>query len=204
MRSMRCGVLADQDAPALGLDAVEDDLRGLGGRGRRLLEEAPRALVGELADVGVLTASRRRGPSRRLRGAHLGDAPWRVRSSDSLPLWILRELATIEVPMWPGMTTEHLMCGAFRREVGDQRLGEALHRELGGAVGGVRHAGAERRPEAVDAAGVDDVAVVGLQQHRQEGAGAVVDAAPADVEGPLPLLAARARSCCRRRRCRRC
>ena len=33
----------------------------------------------------------------------------------SLPLWILRELETIEVPMWPGITTEHLMCGAFSR-----------------------------------------------------------------------------------------
>ena len=35
--------------------------------------------------------------------------------SESLPLWTLRELTTIEVPIWPGMTTEHLMCGAFMR-----------------------------------------------------------------------------------------
>ena len=35
--------------------------------------------------------------------------------SAALPFWITRELATIEVPMWPGMTTEHLMCGALRR-----------------------------------------------------------------------------------------
>ena len=38
--------------------------------------------------------------------------------SESLPLWTLRELVTIEVPIWPGMTTEHLMCGAFMRQVG--------------------------------------------------------------------------------------
>ena len=74
-------------------------------------------------------------------------------------------------------------------EIVDQRLGEALHREFGGAVGGVRHAQSDRGPEAVDAAGVDDVALVGLQQHRQEGADAEINAAPADVEGPFPLLA---------------
>src|ERR1700736_2478065 len=44
--------------------------------------------------------------------------------------------------------------------------------------------------EAVDAAGVDNVALLGLQQQRQESTGAVIDAAPADVEGPLPFLAA--------------
>ena len=74
-------------------------------------------------------------------------------------------------------------------EVGLQRLAEPLHRELGGAVGGVRHGGADRGPEAVDARRVDDVAAVGLQHHRQEGAGAVVDAEPADVEGALPFRA---------------
>ena len=36
-----------------------------------------------------------------------------LNSSDSVPLWILRELETIEVPMCPGITTEHLMCGAL-------------------------------------------------------------------------------------------
>jgi len=38
-----------------------------------------------------------------------------VKSGESWPAWILRELVTIEVPIWPGITTEHLMCGAFRR-----------------------------------------------------------------------------------------
>jgi len=36
----------------------------------------------------------------------------------------------------------------------------------------------------------DDVALLRLEQQRQEGAGAVVNAAPTDVEGPLPFLAA--------------
>src|SRR5882757_4653883 len=34
------GVVADQNAPAFGLDAIEDDAGGLGGGGRRLLKEA--------------------------------------------------------------------------------------------------------------------------------------------------------------------
>ena len=54
----------------------------------------------------------------------------------------------------------------------------------------MRNARPDRRPEAVDAAGIDDVALLRLQQHRQEGAGAVVDPAPAHVERPFPLLAA--------------
>ena len=49
-----------------------------------------------------------------------------------------------------------------------------------------------RGPKAVDAAGVDDVALLGVLQHRQKRAGAVVDAAPADVESALPFVAATA------------
>ena len=64
-----------------------------------------------------------------------------------------------------------------------------FHRKFSGAVGGVRNARPDRGPEAVDAAGVDDVARIGPLKHRQEGTRAVVDAAPADVERPLPLLA---------------
>ena len=74
-------------------------------------------------------------------------------------------------------------------EIVHQRLGKSLHREFGGAVGGVRHAHANRGPEPVDARCVDDVPLVGLHQQRQEGADAEIDAAPADVEGALPLLA---------------
>ena len=75
------------------------------------------------------------------------------------------------------------------REIRHQRLGEPLHRELGGAVGRVRPARTDRCPKSVDAAGVDDVAFARLHQHRQERARAVIDAAPADVERLLPLRA---------------
>src|SRR4051794_15103531 len=72
-------------------------------------------------------------------------------------------------------------------EVGDQRLREALDGELRRAVGGVGDVRAERRPEAVDAARVDDVAFLAGEQQRQERARAEVDAAPADAEGAIPL-----------------
>jgi hypothetical protein len=78
--------------------------------------------------------------------------------------------------------------GRVDPEIGDQCLGEALHRELRRTVGGVRDTGPDRRPEAIDAAGIDYVALLGLLQHRQKGAGAVIDAAPADVERPFPFL----------------
>src|SRR3546814_11132915 len=61
--------------------------------------------------------------------------------------------------------------------------------ELGGAVRRVRRVGADGGPEAVDAGDVDQVAAVGGHEQRQEGTAAVVDAAPADAEGPLPRLA---------------
>jgi len=44
--------------------------------------------------------------------------------------------------------------------------------------------------KTVDAAGIDDVALLGVLQHRQKRAGAVIDAAPADVERALPFVAA--------------
>jgi len=75
-------------------------------------------------------------------------------------------------------------------QIGDQRFGKAFHREFRRAIGGVRNAWPEGRPKTVDAAGVDDMALLGLLQHRQEGAGAVIDAAPAHVERPFPLVAA--------------
>ena len=75
-------------------------------------------------------------------------------------------------------------------EIRDQRLGKAFHGKLGCRIGGVGDVGADGGPEAVDAAGVDDVGRVGGPQQWQEGAGGEVDAAPTDIEGPLPLLAA--------------
>src|SRR6266446_168550 len=54
----------------------------------------------------------------------------------------------------------------------------------------MRDAWPDRSPKAVDAAGVDDVALLGVLQHRQKRTGAVIDAAPADVERALPFVAA--------------
>src|SRR5215471_14941262 len=46
----------------------------------------------------------------------------------------------------------------------------------------MRDGWSDRGPKTVDAAGVDDVALLGVLQHRQKRAGAVIDAAPADVD----------------------
>ena len=62
-------------------------------------------------------------------------------------------------------------------QISDQRLAEPLDGEFGGRIGGMRDAWPDRRPKAVDAAGVDDVALLGVLQHRQKRAGAVIDAA---------------------------
>src|SRR5215831_13439414 len=107
-----------------------------------------------------------------------------IASDSRSPLWILRVLARIEVPIWPGRAFD------VRRvdpQISDQRLREPLDREFRGRIGGMRDAWPDRGPKAVDAAGVDDVALLGLLQHRQKHAGAVIDAAPADVERALPF-----------------
>ena len=49
---------------------------------------------------------------RRARTAAISGA---LMASLSVPRWMRRELAAIEVPIWPGITTEHLMCGALTR-----------------------------------------------------------------------------------------
>src|SRR5438874_2161277 len=79
--------------------------------------------------------------------------------------------------------------GSVEPEIVDQRFAESFDREFGGAVGSMRYAHSHGSPEAVDTAGVDDVTLVGLDQHRQEGADSEIDATPADVEGSFPLLA---------------
>ena len=109
------GVVADQNAPALGLDAIEDDLRGRGRRGRRFLEEAARALGGDRPGYPRPTSAPRRCRMPASRCARLRDLVRRSGASESVPLCTLRELETIEVPIWPGITTEHLMCGALSR-----------------------------------------------------------------------------------------
>ena len=78
--------------------------------------------------------------------------------------------------------------GCVEPKVVYQPLGESPDGELRCAVGGVRHVASERGPEAVDAAGVDDMSFLTCQQHGQESPAHEIDAVPTDVEGPLPLL----------------
>ena len=91
-------------------------------------------------------------------------------------------------PHVPGHHESDPDMGRVGAQVLDERLGETPHRELGRAVGRLRRARAQRRPEAVHAAGVDQDAVRARDQQRQERAGAVVDAGPVDGERPLPLF----------------
>src|SRR5271166_2790571 len=181
-------VLADQDAPTIRLDAVEDDGRCLRGGGWSVVDEASRPLYHHCLDVrvghgGNVHACRRSALAglRDLCGAQ------RVRLAAAM------DLAGIGDNRGADMTGHDDRTFDVRRmhlQIGDQRLREALHRELRRAIRGVRDARSNRRPEAVDAAGVDDVRPVCLLQHRQKAAGAKIDAAPADVEGPFPRLAA--------------
>src|SRR6516225_9803583 len=113
-----------------------------------------------------------------------------IASDSRSPLWILRVLARIEVPIWPGMTTEHLMCGALIRRSVISASVNPLTANFRSRIGGMRDAWSDRGPKAVDDAGVDDVALLGVLQHRQQRAGAVIDATPADVERALPFVAA--------------
>ena len=78
----------------------------------------------------------------------------------------------------------------IEREVGDQRFGKTLHCKFCRAIGGVRTPRPERRPEAVHAAGVDDVALARLLQQRQKGPCTVIDAVPADAKRPFPFCTA--------------
>src|SRR6516162_4104542 len=75
----------------------------------------------------------------------------------------------------------------IKGEVGDQRFGKTLHCKFCGAICGVRSARPERGPKAVDAAGVDDVALVRLLQQRQKDPCAVIGAVPANAEGLFPF-----------------
>ena len=71
-------------------------------------------------------------------------------------------------------------------QIGDQRLGEPLDREFRGRISGMRDAWPDRGPKAVDAAGVDDVALLGVLQHRQKRARTVIDAAPTCAGKVIP------------------
>ena len=136
-------------------------------------------IVAELGDVDT---------HRRYAGAHLRD----FLGGELVGLVAGLDLARIGNDGRADMARHHHRAFDVRcvqPQVGLQRFAEALHRELGGAVGGVRHVGTDGSPEAVDARCVDDMAAIGLEHHRQEGPCAVVDTEPADVEGPLPFAA---------------
>jgi hypothetical protein len=101
------GIVADENSPMAGLDALEDDLC------RRLVAEDARAVECDLLDIVIdIGAVSMPMPVRRCRVDRISIG---LSCSDSVPLWILPELDTIEVPMWPGITTEHLMWGALSR-----------------------------------------------------------------------------------------
>ena len=93
-------IVADKDTPLAGLDAVEDDFGGLRARSLAVFWMS----ASDIFEVSMFMPCKRCRVARRSFGV-----------SAALPFWITRELATIEVPIWPGITTEHLMCGALRR-----------------------------------------------------------------------------------------
>ena len=74
-------------------------------------------------------------------------------------------------------------------EVFEQGLGEALHRELRRAVGGVRNAGAERAQNPFTLLVLTRWPSVLATSSGHERAAAVVDARPVDRERLVPLLA---------------
>src|SRR6516162_11821957 len=78
----------------------------------------------------------------------------------------------------------------IEREVGDQRFGKTLHCKFCRAIGSVRTPRPERGPKAIDAAGVDDVALVRLLQQWQKGPRAEIDPVPADAKRPFPFCTA--------------
>src|SRR5271166_5108595 len=47
-------------------------------------------------------------------------------TSDPVPLWILRELDRIEVPIWPGHDDRAFNMGCVHPQIGDERFSESL------------------------------------------------------------------------------
>src|SRR5215469_10621302 len=70
----------------------------------------------------------------------------------------------------------------IERQVADQSFGKALHREFCRRICSI-----DRGPEAIHAAGVDDVGFIGPLQQRQKCPRAIIDAVPADVKRLLPF-----------------
>jgi hypothetical protein len=178
-------VVADEDAPGPGFHPVQDDGRGLCGAEWRLVAEVSHHLLDDRPHfvIGcILSEQAQLGQS----GACLlqvgrGDRFFAVSTSG------------VRHDVGAHVSWHHENGAHFRRigaQVLDEALGEPAHGELGRGVGGVRNAGGEHRPEAVDAARVDQDAVAARDQQRQERTGTVVDAPEVDGEGAFPLFPA--------------
>ncbi len=83
----------------------------------------------------------------------------------------------------------HADMGGMYPQIGDQRLAKALDREFRRGISSVRHRRSDRRPKPIDTAGVDDVTLVRLLEHGQEGAGVEINPSPADIEDAFPFIA---------------
>src|SRR6516165_2312654 len=179
----KLGILTDQDAPFLRLDAVEDDLCCLARSRRRVFAKPPFEFRHPCPDLVVGIA----GGVDALRGesfAHSGYIDCRLAA--------LQNFARIGRNARADMARHDDRAFDVRRiqrEVRDQRLSKPLDREFCGAIGRVRTVRPERGPEAIDTAGVDDVSLIRVLEQRQKRARAVVNAVPADAKGLFPFAA---------------
>src|SRR6516165_3692565 len=146
----KLGVLADENAPSLRLDAIEDDGRRLGRRRRRVFTEAFFEFYHSRPDLIVRMGSGvdalRGEPSARRGYVDFGFAT-------------LQNFARIGRNVGADMAGHDdrtFDVRGIERQIGDQRFCEALDRKFCSTIGGVRPVRAERGPDAVDAAGVDD------------------------------------------------
>src|SRR4029077_6718591 len=143
----------------------EDDGRGLCRAGQRLIAKTPLELGHEVAQLII----------RQLRD---------VAPQQSKSLSRLRETGSIDRVRFAMAAVDLARVGADRGpdlarhddrafdvrsvdlQISDQRLGKTLYGKFRGRIGGMRDAWPDRGPKAVDATGADDVALLGVLQHR--------------------------------------
>src|SRR5262249_19650733 len=149
----------DENAPAIGLDAVEDDGRSLCCAGQRLVAKTPldlghevtQLIIGQLRDVA----------------AQQGKSLSRLRETGSIDRVRFAiaavDLACVGADRGPDLARHDDRALDVRRvdpQISNQRLAEPLDREFRGRISGMRDTWPDRGPKAVDAAGVDDVALL--------------------------------------------